>query len=258
MTAYSYNANNKLAAQVADKNNDGIADEITSYNYDANGKLTSADIDKNGDGTTDAVASYLYDANSQLISQTTTKGNVPGKTLNGGNCKDILTGGAGNNKISGKNGNDQLFGLAGNDKLIGGNGNDILNGGAGGDILTGGNGADKFVFNSLSDSLLSGFDVITDLNISEDKIDGLNAVSACNVVPLGTVASLNLLDVQQILTATAFVPKGAGTFTFGTGNHQQTFLVLNDSTYGFSALTDAVIEISGYKGNLTNLAIINS
>ncbi|MCC5656673.1 hypothetical protein LC608_06690 [Nostoc sp. XA010] len=50
MTAYSYDANNKLAAQVADKNNDGIADEITSYNYDANGKLTTADIDQNGDG----------------------------------------------------------------------------------------------------------------------------------------------------------------------------------------------------------------
>ncbi|MCL6753801.1 hypothetical protein KBT16_23625 [Nostoc sp. CCCryo 231-06] len=185
-----------------------------------------------------------------------TEANVPGKTLNGSNCKDILTGNAGNDKISGKNGNDQLFGLAGNDKLVGDNGNDILNGGAGSDILTGGNGADKFVFNSLSDSLVSGFDVITDLNICKDKIGGLNAVSADNLVQLGTVASLNLFDVQQILTATAFVAKGAATFTLSTGNHQRTFLALNDSTNGFSALTDAVIEISGYKGNLTNLAIV--
>ncbi|MDF5737502.1 MULTISPECIES: bluetail domain-containing putative surface protein [unclassified Nostoc] len=177
-------------------------------------------------------------------------------TLNGGNGADKLTGGAGNDQISGKNGNDQLLGLVGNDKLVGGKGNDILNGGAGRDTLTGGCGADKFVFNSLSDSLLSGFDRITDLNICQDKIDGLYAVNAVNLVQLGTVASLNFSDVQQILTATGFVTKGAATFTFGTGNNRQTFLALNDNINGFSALTDAVIEITGYKGNLTNLAIV--
>ncbi|MDF5709309.1 MAG: bluetail domain-containing putative surface protein [Nostoc sp. S4] len=32
------------------------------------------------------------------------------------------------------------------------------------------------------------------------------------------------------------------------------FLALNNDTNGFSALTDAVIEITGYKGNLTDLA----
>ncbi|MEH1900379.1 bluetail domain-containing putative surface protein [Nostoc sp.] len=50
--------------------------------------------------------------------------------------------------------------------------------------------------------------------------------------------------------------RGAATFTFGTGNNRQTFLALNDNINGFSALTDAVIEITGYKGNLTNLAIV--
>ncbi|AUB39999.1 Ca2+-binding protein, RTX toxin-related [Nostoc flagelliforme CCNUN1] len=256
LTAYSYDANGKLTAQVVDKNNDGIANEITTYNYNPDGKLTSADIDHNHDGIIDAVASYLYDANDQLISTTTNDANVPNKTLNGGNCVDKLFGRVANDKISGKNGNDQLFGLAGNDKLVGGNGNDILNGGAGNDILTGGNGADKFVFNSLSDSLLSGFDRITDLNIGEDKIDGLNALSAANLVQLGTVASLNIVDIQQVLTTTAFVTEAAATFTFGTGNNRRTFLALNDNTNGFSALTDGVIEISGYKGNLTNLAIV--
>ena len=181
---------------------------------------------------------------------------MPKITLNGGNGADELSGGAGNDQISGKNGNDKLFGLAGNDKLVGGNGNDILNGGAGRDTLTGGCGSDKFVFSSLSDSLLSSFDKITDLNISQDKIDGLYAVSAANLVQLGTVASLNLSDVQKILTTTAFVAKGAATFTLGTGNKEQTFLALNDNTNGFSALTDAVIEISGYKGNLASLAVV--
>ncbi|WP_375514960.1 bluetail domain-containing putative surface protein, partial [uncultured Nostoc sp.] len=256
VTAYSYDASDKLTAQVVDKNNDGLGDEITSYNYDANGKLTDSDIDNNSDGIVDAVASYLYDANGQLISTTTNDANVPNKTLYGGNCKDTFTGGTGNDQIFGKNGNDKLFGLAGNDKLVGGKGNDILNGGAGSDTLISGCGNDKFVFNNLSDSLLSRFDKITDLKIGEDKIDGLNAVSATNLLQLGPVASLNLSDVQQILTATAFVAKGAATFTLGTSSHQRTFVALNDSTNGFSALTDAVIEISGYKGDLTHLAIV--
>ncbi|MHC0068753.1 bluetail domain-containing putative surface protein [Nostoc sp. UIC 10890] len=76
------------------------------------------------------------------------------------------------------------------------------------------------------------------------------------MVELGTVASLNLSDVRQVLTATAFVANVAATFTLGTGNNERTFLALNDNINGFSALTDAVIEISGYKGDLTNLAIV--
>ncbi|WP_397334002.1 bluetail domain-containing putative surface protein, partial [Nostoc sp. FACHB-152] len=33
-------------------------------------------------------------------------------------------------------------------------------------------------------------------------------------------------------------------------------LALNDGVDGFSALTDAVVEITGYKGNLANLAVV--
>ncbi|MEH1889225.1 MAG: bluetail domain-containing putative surface protein [Nostoc sp.] len=58
------------------------------------------------------------------------------------------------------------------------------------------------------------------------------------------------------MTATAFVAKAAVTFTLGKGTDQETFLAVNDNTNGFSALTDAVIDISRYKANLTNLAII--
>ncbi|MEH2275586.1 MAG: bluetail domain-containing putative surface protein [Nostoc sp.] len=58
------------------------------------------------------------------------------------------------------------------------------------------------------------------------------------------------------MTATAFVAKAAVSFTLGKGTDEQTFLAVNDNTNGFSALTDAMIEISRYKGNLTNLAII--
>jgi serralysin len=198
----------------------------------------------------------LYNQQGQLISQTTQDKAVAGKSLWGGNGKDTLTGDAGNDKIVGKNGNDSLFGLAGNDKLVGGNGNDKLTGGAGGDILTGDCGKDQFVYTSLSDSLLSKRDVITDLQIGTDKIDSVNAVSAVNLLQLGTVASLNVSDIQAVLTSSVFVAKGGATFTLGSGKSQQTYLALNDDINGFSALTDAVIEITGYKGNLTSLAVV--
>ncbi|MBD2448082.1 hemolysin-type calcium-binding region, partial [Nostoc sp. FACHB-152] len=87
-------------------------------------------------------------------------------------------------------------------------------------------------------------------------IDSIHAVSAANLVQLGTVASLNLSDIQAVLTESAFVANGAATFTLGSSKSQQTFLALNDDVNGFSALTDAVIEITGYKGNLASLAVV--
>ena len=85
-------------------------------------------------------------------------------TLNGKNCKDILSG------------------FKGDDTLNGGAGKDILNGGEGIDTLTGGAGEDSFVF---SDNPFSGGqavaaangiqvlnkpDKLTDFSIGEDKL----------------------------------------------------------------------------------------
>ena len=97
---------------------------------------------------------------------------------------------------------------------------------------------------------------LVQVGVCVDKIDGLNTVSAANFVKFGTVASLNLSHVQQILTATAFVAKAGVTFTLSKDTDEQTFLAVNDNTNRFFALTDAVIGISRYKGNLTNLAIL--
>lgn len=62
-------------------------------------------------------------------------------------------------------GDDHLDGFAGNDVLTASIGNDALHGGSGNDVLTGGSGADLFIFNS-------GFgqDIITDFNLTEDRI----------------------------------------------------------------------------------------
>ncbi|MBD3886307.1 cadherin-like domain-containing protein [Phormidium tenue FACHB-886] len=169
----------------------------------------------------------------------------------GGNGTDNLSGNDGADYLEGGNGVDTLDGGAGNDTLIGGNGEDILIGGAGADQLTGNNGADTFRYASLTDSLLGAFDQITDLKIGTDIIDAPNVVSAANVAKLGEVSNLTEAGVAAVLTNSSFSANGAATFTAGS----RTFLALNDSTAGFSTTADAVVEITGYSGNLNSLAI---
>jgi Ca2+-binding RTX toxin-like protein len=141
--------------------------------------------------------------------------------------------------------------------LIGNSGANVLNGGAGADLLTGGAGADTFKVAAFSDSLLAGFDRISDLVIGTDKIDGPNAVTAANLKDgLGAVAALSQSAIQAVLTPTNFAKSGAATFTFGSGAATRTFLALNDSTAGFLATSDALVEITGFSGSLANLAVV--
>ncbi len=173
------------------------------------------------------------------------------------------TGNANANGIVGNSGANQLNGGLGDDLLLGGGGSDTLIGGAGADVLTGGAGAggdtvsDTFRLAALSDSLLAGFDRITDLVIGSDKIDGPTAVSAANLKDgLGPVAALTQSAIQAVLTPTTFAKSGAATFTVGSGASTRTFLALNDATAGFLATTDALIDITGYTGSLANLAVV--
>ncbi|MBD2342306.1 VCBS repeat-containing protein [Calothrix sp. FACHB-156] len=176
---------------------------------------------------------------------------LTGTRQSGGNGRDTLNGNAGPDFLDGGNGNDTLFGNGGNDILLGGgNGDDLLVGGTGADTLTGGLGADTFRF-ALTDSLVDNFDRITDLVIGTDIIDGPNSVSAANLRKLGAVASLSATDVGAVLTTTNFGVNGAASFTFGS----RRFVALNDGTAGFQAGSDAVIEITGFSGNINNLAI---
>jgi Ca2+-binding RTX toxin-like protein len=153
--------------------------------------------------------------------------------------------------VTGTSKNDTISGASGNDIINAGAGNDILTGQAGGDILTGGNGNDTFKYEDRSYSLLSNYDVIKDFVIGSDIIDGTNAVAAAQVKKLGSVSALTETAIKQVLTATNFSQFGASTFQF----NNRTFLGLNDGTAGFSASTDAIIEITGFTGNLANLAI---
>ncbi|MEB3334412.1 MAG: choice-of-anchor L domain-containing protein [Cyanobacteriota bacterium] len=193
---------------------------------------------------------------STLASQYTTLTLTGAAAING-------TGNASANTLLGNGAANTLSGAAGNDTLIGGAGSDVLNGGLGADVLTGGGGAggdttaDSFKVGALGDSLLAGFDRVTDLVIGVDGIDGPNAVTALNLKDnVGTVAALTQAGIQAVLTSTNFLKSGASTFTFGSGSTQRTFLALNNGTAGFSETTDAIVENTGYSGSLTNLAVV--
>ena len=152
-------------------------------------------------------------------------------------------------------------GNAKNNTIVGNQAKNTINGAAGADVLTGLGGVDTFVYTTLTNSLLgypSGytFDRITDLVIGTDRIDGSSAVSTANVRELGAVSALTQTDIAAVLTSSTFVRNGAATFSFLEGTTTRTYLALNNGTSGYSSTTDAIIEITGFTGALTNLAIV--
>jgi len=153
--------------------------------------------------------------------------------------------------VKGSENADIITGNKGANRLLGNGGNDVLTGLGGKDILTGGSGADTFVF-GYGDSLLSGFDLITDFAIGVDSIDGWAATAVTNV---GLASSLNAGDLGRLF-GNNFLANGAAAFVLGSTGGDRTFLALNDSQLGFQAGKDLIVEITGYTGSLSNLAIV--
>ncbi|MEB3173846.1 MAG: calcium-binding protein, partial [Cyanobacteriota bacterium] len=172
-----------------------------------------------------------------------------------------LTGGVGNNTLDGSAlttirarftggaGNDILLGGQAQDTLQGQAGNDFLSGGLGKDTLTGGNDSDTFDYRNLGDSLLSGFDVITDFNAAEDKL-WVSQLPTLFTANAGSVSKLNGTQIQALLTPAILAnPGDSAVFNF----RNQVFVAINDGMAGYQAGSDALIKlaISGLSGSLT-------
>jgi phospholipase/lecithinase/hemolysin len=176
--------------------------------------------------------------------------------MQGGDGSDYLLGGKGRDRIWGNNGQDILNGGDDEDKLFGAAGSDTLTGGYGADILAGGHDSDRFVWRNLGESLLSGFDRLTDLDIRTDFLDFSTPVNAAGVMELGLVSALTQDSIDDVLTNSQFVANGAATFSLGVGYSARTFLAINDNVAGFQQNKDAVIEITGFSGKLIDLEIV--
>ena len=141
-------------------------------------------------------------------------------------------------------------GNAGNNVITGNTGNNTITGGTGKDTLTGGLGIDRFDYRNLADSVFSSFDVITDFNATANNDLFLVSTARSVFSNVGSVATLNTTGIAAKLTNTAFVANSAAQFTFGTGASIRSFVAINDGTAGFSAATDAIIEVTGLTGTL--------
>ena len=156
------------------------------------------------------------------------------------------TGNGLNNTITDNTKDNVLDGGAGNDIIRASGGNDTLTGGLGTDTLTGGLGNDRFVYTDLTHSLLAGIDTIKDFNSTEtDSFVVSTARSGFNTV--SGVSGLNATAIGNVLTITNFGADAAALFTIGS----KSYVAINDSTAGFSATNDAIVEITGYKGTLS-------
>jgi Ca2+-binding RTX toxin-like protein len=240
------------SAVLSDNGTPATADDFVTFTPSASGAGGFRYTLRDGGGNTDLGQVTVLVGTSQNggNGNDTLTGNDGPDRLDGGNGRDVLLGGSGNDRLFGNNGDDSLFGGAGSDVLEGGNGADLLVGGADGDRLVGGNGADTYRF-ALADSPLASYDQIIGLHIGTDRIDGPAAVSAALLAQLASVGALTEDGIGAVLTDAAFAANAAATFGFG----ERTFLALNDGLAGFQEAFDAVIEITGYSGSLSDLAI---
>jgi Ca2+-binding RTX toxin-like protein len=146
----------------------------------------------------------------------------------------------------------QITGNNGANALVGTAFADTIKSGRGVDAITGGGGADTIVYTTLGDGIVGGstssrtFEKITDFVVGQDKFDVTNAPASGAFKNLGTITDLSNLGLTTLLNSTNFVAIGAATFTYGSGGDTRTFMAFNDATPGFSAATDAVLEITGY------------
>ncbi|MEH2242233.1 calcium-binding protein [Nostoc sp.] len=187
----------------------------------------------------------------------------------------FATGGAGTDVISnvenikGSIFDDILSGSSGANVIDGDNGNDILFGGAGADTLIGGQGTDVFAF-QFGQSTVSATDRITDFTIGTDKIGLLTSDGSTVITPTSfsraadsTATSLVNLANQVFTDANgalagnqALGVNGAALVKITSGAIAGTYLAINNSTAGFQANSDLLVNLTGLTGTLPALGNI--
>ena len=155
----------------------------------------------------------------------------------------------------------QAVGNSADNMIVGNIGDNVISGGLGSDVLTGLGGRDRFMFPTLGDSLVGQgvqqrFDRITDFAIGTDIIDGPSAVARGQVSLLSSVVALDSVSLGTRLTSSLFRANGAAAFSLNSNGSQRWFVALNDAVSGFDPARDALIEITGFTGEIANLQVV--
>jgi len=192
---------------------------------------TASDSAGNSSAASTAFGFAVFNAANAVVSSTSI-------ALSGSQSSLLLTG---SKRINGTGNslNNTLVGNANNNRLFGGIGKDVLIGGGISD-------SDIFAYNSLTESLLGGFDIITDYN-NRDRIQAPTAVSEEAVIltsSRGITSDLTSAAIASVLTESNFVANNVAAFTV-TG-WQGTFIAMNDGRAGFQADSDAISHLQNY------------
>jgi large repetitive protein len=178
-------------------------------------------------------------------------GNMGDDILYGGEGNDTISGNMGNDIIFGGNGDDIISGNLADDTLSGDAGKDTLTGGQGADTLTGGPDADVFVLTTLSDSLVTASDTITDFASGLDHIKighptAPGFLNAGNPAPFSIAGTDDLAtDLATLLGPTNLLANGAAQVTITTGADAGKYVVINDPIPGYDPGSDAVVRLLG-------------
>ena len=238
---YGNGGNDTLDGGAGNDTLDGGADNDT-YLFDTDLVLGSDRvIDASGIDTLNFAATTTKTINLNL-------GSTVAQTVTAGNLTLTLASATAFENVIGGSLNDTILGNSLVNSLTGGAGNDSLTGGLGKDILTGSDGLDTLNYNSLGESLLSGFDVIQGYSGTGASLDSINAPGSIAAINLtaskGTATALTEAAIQLVLTNAAFAANTAAAFKV-TGQ-SGTFIALNNGVAGFQAASDAIIQLSGY------------
>lgn len=198
------------------------------------------------------LAESAANAGGYISQQLKTQG---GFTIAAGTTIENAVGSAFGDTIYGNYFGNAISGGSGKDYIDAYLGDDTITGGADGDILIGGLGNNIFRYPVLSDSLIADYDWISDLKIGFDQITAPTAIKAQEIIKLGTITSIKPFDISNTLNAGNYSPNKAAIFSYQNGDKLNTFLTINDSVAGFQPAKDAVIEITGYQGDLNSLSI---
>ena len=149
------------------------------------------------------------------------------------------------------------FGNDSDNTLFGTTADNILAGRGGADVLTGLSGSDTYLLERYSDSLLSAPDTITGFVMGVDRLDAPTAVDPDLIQDTGVAPGLNADSLAQHLSAARFPADSAALFTIiDPFSGLRSYLALNNRVAGYSPATDAVIDISGYIGEFSDLLVI--
>jgi len=161
--------------------------------------------------------------------------------------------GRGSGTINGTAGHDLIQGQLLIDTLTGLGGRDTFQIRAGDALI--GSDANGLKFERITDFIIGTDNLVGRFSVNPERAKLSDSWEQMQILISSPLSSLTVGAIEGLLDQNNFKAKGASAFTFGSGSTQRTFIALNNDTAGFQSTSDDIVEITGYSGDLRDLAI---